>query len=104
MDEEGLDTNGVIKLTPSGPNDPESSRTAQYVAVNDKNKDLVLAMADMDIFNNPTINQHLSKLPEYPHLKWVVVDANLHSSIATKLLHKYSTLSIKTVFEPVSAA
>ncbi|PIA96233.1 Pseudouridine-5'-phosphate glycosidase [Cercospora beticola] len=39
-----------IKTLPSS----SETRTAQYIAVNDKNKDLVLAMADMSILETPS--------------------------------------------------
>ncbi|KAI5364048.1 Putative pseudouridine-5'-phosphate glycosidase, carbohydrate kinase PfkB, indigoidine synthase A [Septoria linicola] len=45
----GMSTEGIKTLPQSS-----GSRTAQYIAVNDKNKDLVLAMADMSILETPS--------------------------------------------------
>lgn len=48
----------------SGMKRREGYKTAQYVAVNDVNKNLVVAMADMNIFNvdNETWDQHSQEM------------------------------------------
>lgn len=88
------------------------SRTAQYVAVNDLDKNLNLAMADMGIFEQqPTSFEEVWE----PHLdalgrnsdsssqsKWLVVDANWDSSTLHQWLQSARSKNIKTAFEPVS--
>jgi hypothetical protein len=67
----GLQISGIQKLA-------TGASTAQYVAINNAQKDLVLAMADMNILEATT--QEFDVLWK-PHLasckpKWLVVDAN----------------------------
>ncbi|QSZ33854.1 hypothetical protein DSL72_005427 [Monilinia vaccinii-corymbosi] len=84
-------------------------RTAQYVAINDGKKDLVVAMADMNIFARPLNDPSIQAM--YTHLgtnasstKWIVVDSNWQSEVIHGLLHavKSSSPSVKIAFEPVS--
>lgn len=78
-------------------------RTAQYVAVNDANKDLVVAMADMSIFDReglvPNLSQHISSA-----LKWIVVDANWHPNTLRHIFSQCKSSIAKVAFEPVSVA
>ncbi|PVH69417.1 hypothetical protein DL98DRAFT_578370 [Cadophora sp. DSE1049] len=95
--EESLDTSCIQTL-------PSKYRTAQYVAVNDTKKDLVLAMADMSIFATATPN-NLIRMKRSPDLKWVVVDANWSKSHIRGLINYSSRdLKAKVAFEPVSVA
>jgi pseudouridine-5'-phosphate glycosidase/pseudouridine kinase len=79
------------------------NRTAQYVAVNDMKKDLVLAMADMSIFDRedlvPNVSQHVSAA-----LKWLVVDANWHRDTLRRIISQGKSTNAKVAFEPVSVA
>ncbi|KAI9645476.1 hypothetical protein NHQ30_006215 [Ciborinia camelliae] len=84
-------------------------RTAQYVAINDGKKDLVVAMADMDIFARPlddpsmrAMNDSLSRLTS--STKWIAIDANWQSEVIHGLMNavKSSSPSVKIAFEPVS--
>ncbi|KAA8574131.1 hypothetical protein EYC84_005651 [Monilinia fructicola] len=84
-------------------------RTAQYVAVNDGKKDLVVAMADMDIFARPlndpfiqTMHTNLSTIAS--STKWIVIDSNWQSEVIHGLLKavKSSSPFVKIAFEPVS--
>ncbi|KAG9245815.1 Indigoidine synthase A like protein-domain-containing protein [Calycina marina] len=77
-------------------------RTAQYIAVNDLDKNLVVAMADMDIFNSDYLEAHISKFNISTSLKWIVVDSNWKPDIAIQIMKKYSAAGIKVAFEPVS--
>ncbi|KAJ8071692.1 hypothetical protein OCU04_002009 [Sclerotinia nivalis] len=84
-------------------------RTAQYVAINDGKKDLVIAMADMDIFTRPpndsSIRAMYSKLSTLTSpTKWIVIDANWQPEVIHEFLHaaKSPSSSIKIAFEPVS--
>jgi len=81
-----------------------TQRTAQYVAVNDAQKNLVVAMADMGIFEKDILKEYISDFKIWPRLKWVVVDANWKPEIAKEIMNKYSSLGIKVAFEPVSVA
>ena len=95
--DEGLDTTCIQTL-------PSKYRTAQYVAVNDTKKDLLLAMADMSIF--ATVSPHnLIQMKRSPDLKWVVVDANWNKTHIRGLINYSSrNLKAKVAFEPVSVA
>lgn len=79
-------------------------RTAQYVAVNDAKKSLVLAMADMDIVGSSTHDFDTIWLPmlEECSPKWVVVDGNWHLSLVSKWLTASKIIDAKVAFEPVS--
>jgi pseudouridine-5'-phosphate glycosidase/pseudouridine kinase len=101
LEDEGMATAGIRTL-------PKPARTAQYVAINNANKDLTLAMADMKILENLPESQladlinvkFMHSLPDV-----LVADANWDSSS----LHKWlkigrGTPHITTIFEPVSTA
>lgn len=83
-----------------------SCRTAQYVAVNDARKDLVLAMADMAALegNHPQMETvwkpHLSR--QKP--KWLVVDANWDSDTLKQWIKLGKEARAQVAFEPVSVA
>jgi len=81
-----------------------TQRTAQYVSVNDAQKNLVVAMADMNIFEKDILKDHISDFKIWPKLKWVVVDANWKPEIARQIMNRYSSAGIKVAFEPVSVA
>jgi pseudouridine-5'-phosphate glycosidase/pseudouridine kinase len=92
---------------------PSPSRTAQYIAVNNANKDLALAMADMSILEtipDDTIQELASTLfsdadvsENYP--KVFVADANWSSTaLHTLLTAAHSSKTTTTIFEPVSTA
>jgi pseudouridine-5'-phosphate glycosidase/pseudouridine kinase len=106
LEKEGLKTTGITVEKPSG-NDPKinniDNRTAQYVAVNDTKKDLVVAMADMSIFDRegavPNLSKHIS-----PSLKWMVVDANWHHTTLGSIISQAKSSNVKVAFEPVSVA
>lgn len=97
--ERGLQTAGIQK---SGP----GSHTAQYVAVNDAQKHMVLAMADMNILEDTS--GHFDSLWKH-HFdickpKWLVVDANWHPNTLRKWLDAAKASGAKVAFEPVSVA
>ena len=97
----GLQTDAIRKFpTTSG------ARTAQYVAVNDTNKDLLIAMADMSIFARPELESPeywMAKL-ERSKPKWVVVDANWSPSILSSIFKAAKAHKALIAFEPVSVA
>jgi pseudouridine-5'-phosphate glycosidase/pseudouridine kinase len=84
--------------------DAESgARTAQYVAVNDSQKSLVLGMADMDILTSRPFSQtYWSRAITDAEPKYLVVDANWSPSAIRSFLALAG--DAVTVFEPVSAA
>lgn len=98
MGEDGLDTSGISQGS-------KGVRTAQYVAVNDGNKDLVLAMADMDIYTGTQAGEYVSNYEDVSqNVKWAVVDANWEHTIAWQLMSKLSSKGAQIAFEPVSVA
>jgi pseudouridine-5'-phosphate glycosidase/pseudouridine kinase len=83
------------------------ARTARYIAINDTKKDLVMAMADMNLLNTHG-ERYLDEFwtPEIQREKprWLVADANWEP----RILHKMFTIATKagclTALEPVSVA
>ncbi|OJK00040.1 hypothetical protein ASPACDRAFT_28907 [Aspergillus aculeatus ATCC 16872] len=89
---------------------PASSgaRTAQYVAVNDAKKDLVVAMADMAIMELPAqsldFDGFWEPLIAQAQPRWVVVDANWSPEVLVKWMTVAKKHGARTAFEPVSTA
>ncbi|MCJ1369629.1 hypothetical protein MMC20_000841 [Loxospora ochrophaea] len=94
---QGLETSGIRTLH-------ESSRTAQYVAVNDAKKNLVLAMADMAILEDPNMDFNTMWKPEFDlrKPKWLVVDANWSPTTLRQWIGAAKASGVKVAFEPVS--
>ena len=95
--ERGLQTAGIQTRS-------SDFHTAQYVAVNDAKKQMVLAMADMNILEDT--NENFDSLWK-PHLdtckpKWLVIDANWHPNNLQKWLDAARASGVKVAFEPVS--
>ncbi|KAK2762848.1 hypothetical protein FQN54_001023 [Arachnomyces sp. PD_36] len=86
----------------------EGARTAQYVAVNDTKKDLVVAMADMSIMETPESNLQFDSFwgpaIEQARPNWVVIDANWGSSVLRKWTTAARQHGARVAFEPVSTA
>lgn len=103
MKSEGLDTSRIVSCPDQSTIDDRSleNRTAQYVAINDARKDLVLAMADMSIFASEKAAFPNSSFWTPPP-KWAVVDANWHPNTIRRFLHSAKKAGSKTAFEPVS--
>lgn len=103
LEKEGLSTSG-IQVLPATP----STRTAQYIAINDIKKDLLIAMADMAIVELPEAQLDFDgfwePLLERTKPQWVVIDANWRPEV----LARWSSLARKhgarVAFEPVSTA
>ncbi|KAL9024030.1 MAG: hypothetical protein Q9196_006814 [Gyalolechia fulgens] len=96
--EKGLSMSGIIQKS--------SARTAQYVAVNDGNKNLVLAMADMAILEgcHAEIDTIWKPQMDTQKPKWLVVDANWDPRSLQQWLRYGKTANAKIAFEPVSVA
>lgn len=97
--ERGLQTAG-IQMRGQG------AHTAQYVAVNDAQRHLMIAMADMNILEDTSGDFNSLWEPHFDACKpkWLVVDANWHSNTLRKWLHAAKASGAKVAFEPVSAA
>ncbi|KAI9812040.1 MAG: hypothetical protein M1827_004932 [Pycnora praestabilis] len=81
-------------------------RTAQYMAVNDTKKDLMLAMADMSILESvPEDFDHTWKTTiSTASPKWLVVDANWNPKVLRQWISVGKVTGAKVAFEPVSIA
>ncbi|ETI28077.1 hypothetical protein G647_00526 [Cladophialophora carrionii CBS 160.54] len=97
----GLQTTGIRQLSTI-----DGARTAQYVAINDTNKDLVVAMADMSIFARPELEApgYWTAKMEQSKPTWVVVDANWSPSILSAIFAAAKASGALVAFEPVSTA
>ncbi|OAL22762.1 hypothetical protein AYO20_11111 [Fonsecaea nubica] len=101
VEKSGLGTTAIRRVPTN-----DGARTAQYVAVNATNKDLVLAMADMSIFARPELvsaEYWMAKMDESKP-KWVVVDANWSPAILSSILTAAKAHQALVAFEPVSIA
>ncbi|KAE8166347.1 Indigoidine synthase A like protein-domain-containing protein [Aspergillus tamarii] len=100
---EGLSTAGVQVLPTSN-----SARTAQYVAVNDAKKDLVVAMADMAIMELPEQELNFEgfweTLLSRTKPQWVIVDSNWNPEVLSKWVAVAKKHGARVAFEPVSNA
>ncbi|KAF4162294.1 hypothetical protein CNMCM6936_002310 [Aspergillus lentulus] len=103
LKEEGLPTAGVQILPASS-----GARTAQYVAINDAKRDLVVAMADMGIMELP---EHVLDFDEFwePLIRrtqpqWVVVDANWSPAVLARWIAVAKQHGSRVAFEPVCTA
>ncbi|SPJ86236.1 related to carbohydrate kinase, contains PfkB domain [Fusarium torulosum] len=97
----GLDTTYIRQL---GHEYHGSNRTAQYVAVNDANKNLVMAMADMGIFTNHSFPEYWKSAVRGTKPKWLVVDGNWSEKDIRAWLKAGQDQNCKIAFEPVSTA
>ena len=97
---EGLSTKGVQILP--------SARTAQYVAVNDAKKDLLVAMADMGIMESSSSTLNFDNvwtpLLQQTQPRWVVIDANWSPEVLSKWTTLAKQNNARVAFEPVSTA
>jgi pseudouridine-5'-phosphate glycosidase/pseudouridine kinase len=109
LSQEGLDSTAVEVLPVEA-----SRRTAQYISVNEQNKDLAVAMADMSILDPPeagkedVIQQTFVELWEPQLLEsrptHLVLDANWPPKYLQTWLQAASTIDAHVTFEPVSNA
>ncbi|KAK0624670.1 Indigoidine synthase A like protein-domain-containing protein [Bombardia bombarda] len=96
----GLDTLCIRKLGHEYP----STRTAQYVAVNDADKNLVMAMADMAIFSSHSFPAYWNSAVSAAKPKWLVVDGNWAEPDIRIFLEAGRRHKACIAFEPVSTA
>lgn len=97
----GLDTTYIRQL---GREYHNANRTAQYVAVNDANKNLVMAMADMGIFSHHSFPEYWKSAVKGANPKWLVVDGNWSEKDIRAWLKAGQDQGCKIAFEPVSTA
>ncbi|KAK7418965.1 hypothetical protein QQZ08_011044 [Neonectria magnoliae] len=97
----GLDTTYIRQL---GHEYHTANRTAQYVAVNDANKNLVMAMADMGIFSHHSFPEYWKSAVSGTKPKWLVVDGNWSEKDIRAWLKAGQDHDCKVAFEPVSTA
>jgi pseudouridine-5'-phosphate glycosidase/pseudouridine kinase len=96
-----LDTTYIQKLDGR---EHSGSRTAQYVAVNDANRNLVMAMADMDIFTKYSFPDEWRSTVAATTPNWLVVDANWSANSIREWVRIGKDHGAKVAFEPVSVA
>ncbi|KAL8908429.1 MAG: hypothetical protein Q9207_000848 [Kuettlingeria erythrocarpa] len=94
----GLSSSAVIERS--------SCQTAQYVAVNDDRKKLVMAMADMATLegNHPQMETVWKPRLSRQKPKWLVVDANWDSGTLKQWIRLGKEARAQVAFEPVSVA
>ncbi|MCJ1413691.1 hypothetical protein MMC32_000015 [Xylographa parallela] len=82
----------------------DGSRTAQYIAFNDTDNELVIAMADMRILENEQRDVSAVWGPNLASSKprWLVVDANWDSLSLKQWITMGKAIGAKVAFEPVS--
>ncbi|KAI0135453.1 Indigoidine synthase A like protein-domain-containing protein [Daldinia grandis] len=95
----GMDTSCIKQL--SREHYP-ASRTAQYVAVNDANKNLVLGMADMGIFTAQSFSESWNFTVKESKPKWLVVDGNWAERDIRAWVRAGKQSKAHVIFEPVS--
>jgi len=100
MEWSGLDTSCIRQLG----SEYHAARTAQYVAVNDAEKSLVLAMADMDIFTKHSFPKYWDSAVTASRPKWLVVDGNWSPNDIRSWIHSARQSHAQVAFEPVSVA
>ncbi|KAI1779921.1 Indigoidine synthase A like protein-domain-containing protein [Hypoxylon cercidicola] len=95
----GMDTSCVKQLNREH---YPTSRTAQYVAINDANKNLVLGMADMGIFTAHSFPEHWTSAVKSSKPKWLVVDGNWADRDIRAWIRAGKQNDAHVAFEPVS--
>ncbi|KAK8095587.1 uncharacterized protein PG998_002216 [Apiospora kogelbergensis] len=98
LESAGMDTSCIRRL------EGASGRTAQYVAVNDASRNLVMAMADMDIFTTNSDPAHWASVVASSKPKWLVIDANWSESDIRSWIKAGKQNRAAVAFEPVSNA
>lgn len=96
----GLDTSYIQRLG----DENKATRTAQYVAVNGTDKNLVLAMADMDIFTNHSSPHNWSSAVTAARPRWLVIDGNWSAADIRSWSSAGRAAGSHIAFEPVSVA
>ncbi|KAL8715979.1 MAG: hypothetical protein Q9220_000646 [cf. Caloplaca sp. 1 TL-2023] len=95
---DGFSTSGIIQKP--------SARTSRYVAVNDGQKNLLLAMADMSLMETCTdeVEGVWKSQIESSKPRWLALDANWNSSVLKRWIMHAKAVGAKIAYEPVSVA
>ncbi|KAL9611667.1 MAG: hypothetical protein Q9167_003696 [Letrouitia subvulpina] len=101
-----LDLMSIRGLSKSSILQRRNLRTAQYVAINDTNKDLVLGMADISILEQGAgeLDTSWKLLLDSSMPKWVVVDSCWDSQTLRSWIVAAKIAGAKVALEPVSIA
>jgi len=103
LEKEGLITAGIQVLPATA-----GTRTAQYIAINDIKKDLLVAMAEMGIVELPEAQLDFDgfwePLIERTKPRWVVIDANWRPEVLARWTNMARKHGARVAFEPVSTA
>jgi pseudouridylate synthase / pseudouridine kinase len=96
----GLRTSGIQVLDAAA-----DARTAQYVALNNAKKDLVMAMADMSILSCRILDSESvwQRIMSQHRPRWVVIDGNWSQSILSHIMVAAKSVGARIAYEPVSA-
>jgi pseudouridine-5'-phosphate glycosidase/pseudouridine kinase len=97
----GIDTSYVRQLSREY---HTNSRTAQYVAVNDADKNLLVAMADMGIFTHHSFPDFWKSAVAGTKPQWLVVDGNWSEQDIRAWIQAGRENGCSIAFEPVSNA
>lgn len=98
MENNGLDTTYIRQLGP----EYASARTAQYVAVNNADTNLMVAMADMAILTSHSFPTYWSSIVKATKPKWLVVDGNWSPKDIHAWIKAGGQNGAQVAFEPVS--
>ncbi|CUM45767.1 unnamed protein product [Debaryomyces fabryi] len=79
--------------------------TAQYSSIHNNNGDLLVACADMTIFEEELIIEHIVKQLDRAKPNFIVIDCNISSSLMNNILQYVSTNMehINVIIEPTSS-
>jgi pseudouridylate synthase / pseudouridine kinase len=81
-----------------------SRRTAQYVAINEADKSLLVAMSDMDIFTHHSFPDFWKSAVAGTKPQWLVVDGNWSENDIRAWIEAGRENNCSIAFEPVSTA
>ncbi|RYO80179.1 hypothetical protein DL762_007766 [Monosporascus cannonballus] len=95
----GMDTSYIRQLSHEY---HPACRTAQYVAVNDADKNLVMAMADMGIYTAHSFPTYWNSAVAASKPKWLVVDGNWAARDIRTWVQTGKRNHARVAFEPVS--
>ncbi|KAJ9139192.1 IdgA domain-containing protein [Pleurostoma richardsiae] len=98
LESSGLDTSYIRQLG----HEYHSARTAQYIAVNDADKNLMVAMADMAILTSHSFPSYWTSAVAAAKPKWLVVDGNWSEQDIQTWLRAGRKNHSRIAFEPVS--
>jgi pseudouridine-5'-phosphate glycosidase/pseudouridine kinase len=100
MRESGADVTAIQML-----DQDSTTRTAQYIAVTNSQKDLFVGLADMDIMESPSLSFKSLLKPQLnlASSEWLVVDSNWNPAVIRSWISEGKKVS-KVAFEPVSVS